>query len=230
MGNPKSFGVMGLWLFASVGLALAKSGLDANGKTRVIILAFFALSLSLYALVGRRLRPRSPKVTFVALCVVGAMVGETAYMISRPLHPSLLVTPGTPLDEALRRTAIDLALTFPAYLCIFLVIWWFARRYRYSAFSFFWVMGLGQALGDGQAYFLANPLMLAFLPYVMSNYWAMTFVPFLVVREQLGEERKKAGWVAHLAPLVALPVTYFFVAAVILTLGAKLGWLAAMPE
>jgi len=32
--------------------------------------------------------------------------------------------------------------------------------------------------------------------------------------------------VAHLAPLVAVPVTYFAVAAVILTVGAKVGWLA----
>jgi len=89
-----------------------------------------------------------------------------------------------PFPEALRRTAIDLTLTLPAYVCIFLVIWWFARRHRYSAFSFFFVMGLGQALGDGQAYFLANPAMLVFVPYVMSNYWAMTFVPFLLVRGQ----------------------------------------------
>jgi hypothetical protein len=226
MDNRKSFGVMGLWLFASVAIALARSGLDADGKTRVAILGYLALCLLAYWVWGRQLRPRNPKGVFLALSLLGAMLGETAYMISRPLHPSLLVTPGMSASETLHRTAIDLTLTFPAYICIFLVIWWFARRYRYSAFSFFVVMGLGQALGDGQAYFLANPFMLLFLPYVMSNYWAMTFVPFLVVREQLPADRKPAGVLAHLAPLVALPVTYFVVAAVILTLGAKLGWVA----
>lgn len=221
-----AFAFVGVWFALCLAVSFAHAGLNRDTVTRLLILVYLLASALAYLRYGRPVETARPGLLFGALSLLGAMWSEASYMISKPLHPSLLVSPGTPPLEALRRTAIDLALTAPAYAAIFAVIWAFARRYRYSSFSFFFVMGLGQALGDGWTFFFGRPLMLLLVPYVMSNYWAMTFVPFLLVGDRIPDQgRKQAGAWAHLLPLLALPAVYFAVAAVILTAGAKLGLL-----
>ena len=158
-------------------------------------------------------------------CTVNAMAVEVFHMISKPLNDSLLVTQHTPVGLAIRNTLIDLLLTFPAYILIFSVIWYLLRRYQYAPFSFFFLMALGQALGDGQAFFLSNPVTLIFIPYVMINYWAMNFVPYLMVRHALEGEPRKGKVMKIILPVISLPLTYFVAAAVILTVGASLGWI-----
>lgn len=231
MSSQRGFVALGIWTVAALAISFGAAGLDRNTVTRLFIVGYFAVSLGVWALFLRGRKLGSPRGTFVGLSLVGALYGEAAYMISRPLHPSLLVERGMAPARALRNLAVDWVLAFPAYVGIFLVIWFFATRYRYSPLSFLFVMGLGQALGDGNAFFLANPAMLAFLPYVMLNYWAMTFVPYLCVVDRLDGDatrpRARAGVAAHLLPLVALPITYLVVATIILTVGAKLGWLPA---
>jgi len=154
------------------------------------------------------------------------MVVEIFHMISRPLHPSLLLTSNTSFLHALKNTSIDLILTLPAYVLIFWVIWRLIRRYHYSPFSFLFLMGFGQALGDGNAFFLLNPWALIFVPYVMLNYWAMNFVPYLVVRRHIPIALPQDGkWGKIILPIVLLPVTYLIAGGTILTIGWVLGWI-----
>lgn len=170
MSQRRLFIAYGLWLSGSLAVPMAKEGLGSpNSLTRLGILASFALSLGWYAWRGKRMEVTRPRRVFIVGCVLGAMVGETFYMVSRPLHPSLLISAATPLPQALRNLLVDLALTLPAYLLIFSVIWHLATHARYSTFGYFFVMALGQALGDGNVFFVANPGALLFVPYVMLN-------------------------------------------------------------
>lgn len=220
------FIVLGVWLAVVVALSFGHAGATPDTWTRVAILAYLATSLALYRTHHSELAIAHPRRVFLGLALLGAIYGELAYMISRPLDPSLLVVAEMPPRAIARSMAIDLALTIPAYLMILPTIWWFARRYRYTPLGFCVVFGLAQALGDGGAYFVANPLMLLFAPYVMTNYWAMTFVPYLVVRHAIPDDaRRPAGATAHLLPLVAIPAVYFVAASIVITAGRLLGWL-----
>jgi hypothetical protein len=153
---------------------------------------------------------------------MNAMAVEMFYMISKPLSASLLVTSSMPPSQAARNTAVDLVLTLPAYVIIFFVIWLLERRFHYSPFSFFSLMALGQALGDGGAFFLTNPGALVLIPCVMLNYWAMNFVPYLVTRGNIPQDR---NWRAIVLPLVGLPIAYFATGGIIMAVGRKLGWI-----
>ncbi len=229
MSQKNWFITLGVWFFVSIAIPFSITGIDNSAATRIAIMSYFAVSLLLFYLFGRNLQIKHPKRTFIILSLIGSTFGEISYMISRPLNMALLVTPGMSPEQIFRNTAIDLILTFPAYLCIFSVIWFFARRYQYTAFSFLFIMGLAQSLGDGLQTFLNQPSLLLFTPYIMVNYWAMTFVPFLVVRKSIDAvvdtPRKKAGFLAHILPLLAMPLTYYSVAIVIILIGRALGWL-----
>ena len=149
-----------------------------------------------------------------------ALVVEFFYMFSRPVFPSLLHRPGDSLLTLLQHTLVDWAFTLPAYLLIFSVFWQILRRYRYGMTAYVILFSAGQALGDGQAFFLAQPLMLPWIPYVMTNYQAINIVPFLRAQEALPENRKPGCW---WLPLVALPLTYFVAGASIQVVGKALG-------
>lgn len=214
------------WVVFALGAPFGREGLSPPNITRLVIVAYFVLLLGWYGLWGKKLTVRRPKLAFYGLGLIGAVVGETAYMISRPLDPSLTVTAQMLPETALRHLAVDLLLTMPAYLMIFTVIWWLASRFDYSPFAYFFLMALGQTAGDGNAFFLINPGALLFLPYVMFNYQAMNFVPWLLAREHLSKYPKSnRRWLAVVAPLIALPVTYFVAASIILTIGRAVGWL-----
>lgn len=219
------FSLMGLWLIFSIAVYIMKNGLDSAAWTRIAILVFFCLSLGWYFWKGRRITVSNPARLFILWSVANAMVGEICYMISKPLHESLLVTIDMPWSQIFRNVGIDLILTLPAYLIIFSIVWKLVVRYGYTPFSFFFLVGLGQSLGDGNTFFWVNPGTLILIPYVMLNYWAMSFVPYLAIRPTL--KIFNNSLLSYILPIVVLPITYFFVAAVILTFGKWIGWLPA---
>ena len=216
---------MGVWLLISLVLPMLHDGLNRDTITRLLVLTYFLLSLLWFYKKGQFVEAKNPKRTFIVWCVINAMVVEMFHMISRPLQMSLLITSGTPFPQALHNTVVDLVLTFPAYIFIFWVVWYMAARYRYTAFSFFFLMGLGQALGDGNGFFLVNPGALIFVPYVMLNYWAMNFVPYLVVRNDISSTLSDSKFKKIILPIVLLPLTYVVAAGPILTIGKALDWI-----
>ena len=157
---------------------------------------------------------------------MNAMVVEIFHMFSKPLHHSLLITSSTSLTQGLKFTAIDLTLTFPAYLLIFSVIWNLIKRYDYSPFAFFFLMALGQSLGDGNAFFIFNPMGLIFVPYIMLNYWAMNFVPYLVIRPYIiRNSAEYQRWKKFALPIVLIPLTYIIAGGAVFIFGTLIGWL-----
>jgi hypothetical protein len=225
--NPTlSFVMLGIWFGLSLVVGLFHDGTGRDSVTRLLILAFFLLSLWWFYRKGRFIEIKHPGRTFIAWCTINAMAVEIFHMFSRPLSPSLLITVHTPWVRALKNISIDLMLTLPAYLIIFLVIWRLLERYYYSAFPFFFLIALGQALGDGGVFFMVNPGALLLIPYVMLNYWAMNFVPYLVVQKNLFKPVLPAcNWKANLLPVLILPLVYWITGGVILAIGRSLGWI-----
>ncbi len=226
MSQRNLFIFVGLWFAGTLAVSFSNEGWSTASLTRVLIIGFFLVELGWYYGWGRFTKIENPRRTFILFCTLSALAMELFYMVSRPLDMSLLITRDTPFWEAGKNILIDLVLTAPVYIIIFTIIWLLIKRYRYSAFAFFFVMSLGQALGDGGAFFIANPPTLILIPYIMSNYWAMNFVPFLLIRNQVEPSVKEGrAWEKILAPIILLPLTYFISAVVIITIGRAIGWL-----
>lgn len=226
MKQGNLFIALEIWFLLSISIPFLRDGLTLDFITILSVLAYFLLSLWWFYKKGQFIKIKNTKRTFILWCTANAMVVEIFHMISKPLHKSLIITLNTPIPDILKNTSIDLILTFPAYLLIFWVMWQLIKRNHYSIFSFFFLMGLGQALGDGNAFFIANPAMLIFIPYVMINYWAMNFVPFLVVKNSLPVPSFQDGPLKkNILPIILLPVTYLIAAAIILTIGGAIGWI-----
>ncbi len=119
MKQRRSFILLGVWTLASIAVELHHDGLSPESVTRLLILAFFLVSLWWFYKRGRFIAVTHPARTFVVWSAIDAMGVEIFYMISKPLSPSLLITSHTSLWQALRNTAIDLTLTLPAYVVIF---------------------------------------------------------------------------------------------------------------
>ena len=215
-------GIYAAWTVAVVAASLMHEGLSANNVTRLMIIAFLALTFAWYWRTRQR-RSSQSRPAFVLKCSLGALVVESCYMFSRPVYASLLVVPGTPLAQALRNTLIDLAVTFPVYLVIFSLFWWLITRYRYRISEYVILFSLAQALGDGSAFFVASPAMLIFVPYVMLNYQAINIVPYLRVRDSL-TPRHEVGVLKYVLPLVLIPATYWLMGAAIILVGRALGF------
>jgi hypothetical protein len=211
-----------LWAAVAIGWAVALAGLTAESVTRLLVIGFLLVQVALRPALVKAFPALPPRARFVLLGTSLAAVVEGFHMISTPVFLSLRVDRGTPLAQGLARYGLDLLFTVPAYLVIFSVIWFFADRYRYSAWHYAIVMGLAQALGDGGLFlFASSPGMLFFLPYPMTNYHAINVVPFLAVRDQLGRGRP-AGGRANLA-VPAVIATYLVCGAVIKLVGRRLG-------
>jgi hypothetical protein len=223
MRDRTAIGLYLAWAAATIVLALGKGGASPDNITHGVVLLLLGAEWLLEKPLARLLVRVPLRRRFVGLSMAFAALVELAHMISNPLDPTLRLDLDTPLAEALRRCAIDLVLTAPAYAVIFTVIARMAARFRYRTWEFAILMAAGQALGDGNAFFVTSPAMLIFLPYVMLNYHAMQLVPYLLVREELrGSEE---GWRRVAWPLIALPVTYLSCGVAIKVLGRALGWL-----
>ena len=211
----------GVWTLLVLGQSFSFHGFSApESVTRLLVLIFLAGQLLCH-----RWRPRAARAPGYAHYVLSssarALVVEAFYMVSRPVFSCLIYTPAMPVGVLLKNTLIDWAFTAPAYLLIFSVCWKLLQRYRYSPAEYFFLFSAGQALGDGNAFFLANPVMLLFIPYVMLNYQACQFIPYLEVRALLPEAGRRRGrW---LAPLVLIPCAYFLAGACIIGLGRHFG-------
>lgn len=210
------------WATIAIGLSIGIAGLTAESVTRLLVLGFLLLQVAARRPLAAAFPALAPRTRFIALGTLLAAVVEGCHMISMPVLPPLTVYAGTPPMEALRRYAIDLALTVPAYLVIFGVIWWFVARFAYPLWTYLILFGAAQALGDGGIYFFAAaPGMLAFLPYPMTNYHAVNVIPFLAVRDGLPAGRRTDGarWLA----LPAVIATYFVCGTLIKVVARALG-------
>jgi hypothetical protein len=190
-----------LWAATAIGVSLVLAGPSVETITRLLVLAFIAAQYVFRARLVNALPGLSPRARFITMGVLLAAVVEGFHMISKPVYSSLVVGPDTSPADALRFYAIDLAVTTPAYVVIFAVIWVLINRFHYGLWTYIVVMGLGQALGDGGAfYFAAAPQMLVFLPYPMTNYHACNVLPFVATRDALPATRPagRRSWVAVL--------------------------------
>lgn len=216
------FAVYVAWFVLSFAVVFAKDGASADNMTRFLILVYFGLTLIAFNFIsGLRKRLRlGPKTAFVLISVISAAVVETFYMISKPLHASLVITSADTFGSAVSKWLIDIVLTTPFYVVIFLVAWFLINKYHYTPKQYLIVISLAQALGDGSGFFLLNPGAAIFLPYVMVNYHAMSFVPFRMVRSELSPKSKSK--LRFVVPLVAIPVVYVLGGAAIFAVGAFL--------
>jgi hypothetical protein len=211
-----------LWAALAVGLAISLAGLSAESVTRVLVIGFLLLQVALRSTLVKALPALTPRTRFIVLGTVLAAVVEAFHMISMPVFVSLRIGRNTSLSEGLTRYALDLLFTVPAYLVIFSVIWYFVVRYQYPLWRYVVVMGLAQALGDGGLFFFAqSPAMLFFLPYPMTNYHAINVIPFLAVRDQLGEKRAASARAWIVVPAVI--GTYLTCGAIIKVVGRWFG-------
>jgi hypothetical protein len=214
----------GVWAALVFAIVVAKDGLSRDNLTHLGIAVYFGLSLVAIPLMRSAARRVGRKAVYFAVSLASAAVVETCYMITAPLHPSLLIGAQTGGAQALRNLAVDLALTLPAYGVIFAIVWWLARRYAYGPFEYAFLVSLGQTAGDAQAFLVANPLMVLFLPYLMLNYVAMSAAPYAAVRDPGAEPLRRRGrW---LLPLVLIPLAYGVCGTLILLVGRALGWIA----
>ncbi len=212
------------WALPCIGIVLLKDPLAPDAVTHLAVFAWLGLSLLAIPVLRRLAERHSPRRVFLCACVASAAVVEACYMVSAPLHPSLLVTPGTGAGEALRHLALDLVLTTPAYVLIFWAVWALMRRYAYRPIEFVVLVGAGQALGDGVAYLSANPAMLVFLPWLMVSYHAMTMAPFLALRDRVGAGAQRRRPAMFVLPLLVLPAAYWIAGGTILIVVRALGW------
>jgi len=223
-----------------VAVCWLRDGASPDNLTRLAIIAFFALQLAWWwwrsrARAGVAAAPREAPLpahvarAFILRGALGALVVEGCYMWSRPLYPSLLVTRDDSLVGGVRKTLIDFVLTFPVYVALFALIWFFVRRYRYRIAEYVVVFALAQACGDGNAFFVANPAMLLFAPWLMLNYQAMNLVPFLLARPFLasasagGRPALATHAVRLISPLLAIPIAYWCLGTLLVLAGRALG-------
>ena len=210
-----------LWALVALGLAFAQPGHSLDHATRVLLLLFVGLQLAAAPALRRALARWQPRTRFVLCAMFLAALVEGLYMFTRPAFACLQVTRETPALRALNYYLSDLALTWPAYFVIFLVIWRQLNRYRYSFWEYALVMGMGQALGDGFVFFVSAPVMVAFLPYQMLNYHAMNILPYLVVRDDLDPQASRSA--RRFLALPLLVAVYLACGAMIAFVGPRLG-------
>lgn len=196
-----------VWSIAAVATVFLKDGLNADNVTRLLVIGILVLSLTVRQFLPS---PVHPKGFFIAYGVLLAGLVEGAYMISEPVMPRLLITWESSLGEIAINYGLDLLLTTPVYALIFWVIWKLLHKFSYTTWEYVILMGLGQALGDGNVFFWASPAMLVFIPYIMLNYHAMNVSPFLSVQKHVeGIPHSVSLW-KYPITVLALVATYLF--------------------
>ncbi len=210
-----------LWTVFVVTVVLMRAGLSPDNVTRLGVIGYLLASLAWY----RQTMHRPPQVSgpvFVATCCASALTIEFFYMVSRPVFHALLVTADTPARAIVANTLIDFAFTLPVYVAVFSAMWWLIRRYTYGVAEFALLFPCAQALGDGNAFFAANPAMLLFAPYVVLNYQAITVVPYLRARDALPPGRRSRV-LRFVLPLVVVFALYWIGGALIIVAGRRFG-------
>lgn len=221
-------GVLGLyavWTGAVLLICLLRDRLSPDNITRLLIVAFFLGNLAWYRY-GKSGQTVAGPLSFVLRCSLAALVVEACYMVSRPVFACLRVDASTSMPTALRSTLIDFAFTLPFYLLLFSLFWLLINRFNYRISEYVLVFPLAQSLGDGNAFFIANPAMLILAPYVMLNYQAISITPWLRARTHL-PQRPRGGLpqllLRLLLPLLLIPTLYWFGGAAIIVAGRQFG-------
>lgn len=217
---PKYFKLYLVWAALVIVLVFAKTGFTTDNITHFFILVY--LGLSLLYLKKKTAPVQEAKRQFIVLGMASAAVVEGLYMIQMPVFPGLRVVAGMGFAQIFRNYAVDLAFTLPAYFIIFRLIWFLINKYQYTVWQYAILMALGQALGDGSRTFLANPGLLFFLPYVLTNYHAMNLAPYLKIQNTLPAQRDNS-FLKYLAPLITLPLVYILCGLVIYTSASFFG-------
>jgi len=143
-------------------------------------------------------------------------------MPSKPLYDSLRWLPDDDVRARAMKAAIDIALTTPVYVVVFSVIWLFVGRREALLWYLVLVLPFSQAIGDGNAFFVANPAMLLMSPYVVLNYVACQLVALWRLRGALPPEPRARPWQLVL-PLVVVPAVYWCGGALLIVIGRALG-------
>lgn len=225
-------GIYAAWTGAVVLICLLRDGLSPDNITRLLIVAFLLLNLAWYRFTNSSEHPGRMS-SFVIHCSLGALVVEGCYMISRPVFACLRVDANTSFATAVRSTLTDFAFTLPFYLLLFSLFWFLINRFSYKISEFILVFSLAQSLGDGNAFFIANPAMLLFAPYVMLNYQAIIITPWLRARPHL-PTRRQGGLSQRvlrlLLPLVLVPAVYWLGGAAIIIVGRQFGLSSERPS
>jgi hypothetical protein len=225
--------VAAVWTVAIVGLTFALKGWDADNVTRAAVLTVLAVDGCVAAITWRRwphdapgsataFSARAVWTRWVLPCCWRAALVELCYMPSRPLYDSVRWLPDDDISVRVEKAAIDLALTAPFYVVAFSVVWLLLRRVRLPVWHAVLVLPFAQALGDGNAFFLANPAMLLMSPYVVLNYFACQFVPYLRVRAALPLTPAARPWQLAL-PLLVVPAVYWCGGAALILVGRAIG-------
>jgi len=209
-----------IWAVVTFVIVLPNKDLYLENITHVLILIFFVLQIVFYKIISK-LPILDAKKRFILLGVIFASIVEGFYMISDPVFESLKVTSGLSLFQILSNYAIDLLFTVPVYIAIFYAIWFFINKYDYNFWEYLIFISLGQSLGDGGFFFLANPLALVFLPYVMLNYHSMNLIPYMLVKSDLKKGKKSI--MRFVIPPIALIAIYFVLGFIIQIIGAIVG-------
>jgi hypothetical protein len=212
------------WAIPSILIALMAGKASPENLTRIMVIAFLLAQIALRKKLSGFGSRFTPPVRFVLCGIILACIVEGFHMISTPVFPAVKVFPTTPAVEAAKFLIIDLIYTVPAYVVIFSVIWYFARRFEYTTWQYILTMGLGQVIGDGGLFFfLAAPGMLVFLPYPMSNYHAVNILPYFTVRDELKNRPRESGAKKYLAT-PAIILTYIVCGAAIKIVGRQFGY------
>jgi len=225
--------VAAVWTVAVVALTFAMKGRTDDTLTRSAVIAVGAVDVVAASLTRRRWPNDEPGsamrfsfrtvvARWIGPCAVRAAIVEVCYMPSRPLYESLRWLPEDGARVRATKAAIDVALTAPIYVVVFGVLWLMIRRAKIPVWYAILALPFAQALGDGNAFFLANPAMLLMSPYVVLNYVACQLVPYLRVRGALPTEPHARPW-QLLLPLVVVPIVYFFAGATLILVGRALG-------
>lgn len=208
-----------IWAVISISLVFWNGILSNDNITHIIILAILLFSLRIL----KNFHPQNPQKFFIVSGVILASLVEGAYMITKPVLPSLTVSlEKFNIGVFIKNYSIDLFLTVPIYILIFWVIWRLINRYNYTKWEYIILFAVGQAIGDGSGFFLVNPLGLLFLPYVMINYHAMNVAPYLAIQSSVADKPKINSKWKYITTVLALFITYLIGGTIIKTVAGIL--------
>ncbi|MFA5877858.1 MAG: hypothetical protein WC845_00610 [Candidatus Staskawiczbacteria bacterium] len=180
-----------VWAVFVITAIFVKDGLSNDDITHILIIIILISSLAIFRLI----KPKNNKLFFIFSCVILAALVEGAYMITNPIAPSLLVDKSFTFIQFVHNYAIDLLLTIPFYFLLFWIVWRLINKFYFSIWEYVFLMALSQALGDGNSFFIVQPLALLVVPYVMLNYHAMNVAPFLRIQSCLSDRpRSNSRW------------------------------------
>lgn len=225
------FAIAACWTVAVLALTFFMKGDDADNVTRVAVLVVLAVDVARAWATRRRAVETASTSTFSARaiaarwvlpCTARALIVELCYMPSKPLYDSLRWLDDDDVAARATKAAIDVALTAPFYVLVFAVLWRFVGRRQAPLWHLVLVLPFSQAIGDGNALFLANPAMLLLSPYVVLNYVACQLVPLWRLRPAL-PTTPRARMLDLLLPLVVVPAVYWCGGAVLIAVGRALG-------